>query len=104
VLLCLALCVVLFTGCATERGYWSFPLTRGIFSSGASFNVPSGKGAEALLVFVGCIVGIDLVLLPLTLAHDLWLWSHRNSQPYGPAMPPQEDGYWEEEEDWEDGS
>ncbi|MHC4597781.1 MAG: hypothetical protein ACYS47_02135 [Planctomycetota bacterium] len=103
---CLALCLVLFAGCATADGYWSFPLTRGVFSSNAAWSGPTcGKGAEALLVGLGCIVGIDLILLPITLTHDLWLWQYRLAQ-RNPAPPPLEtEEPWmeaesDEEEEW----
>ena len=94
---CLALCLLLLAGCATSDGYWSFPLTRGVFSSSGAWSVPTcGKSGEALLVALGCIVGVDLVLLPLTLAHDLWLWQWREAR-RAPVYALEDEGPWKEE-------
>jgi len=71
VLVAVILATALTTGgCAYERP-WTFGVTRWSFHDGG-FRSSGGSG-ELLLVALGIIVGLDLLFLPMAIAHDIWL-------------------------------
>jgi hypothetical protein len=61
-------------GCRANE-YWTFGVTRECFRDGGFSGGGSGSG-EALLVALAVIVAIDILLLPVTIGHDIWLY-HR---------------------------
>jgi len=67
--------LVLAAGCSTTDEYWTLPLTRNVDFSGAG-------SIEGLLGgFFGCLF-IDFCLLPITAAHDLWLYYKRHPEEF----------------------
>jgi hypothetical protein len=62
-------------GCRTNE-YWTFGVTRECFRGGG-LSGGGGSGGEALLVALAVILAIDILMLPITVGHDLWLY-HRN--------------------------
>jgi hypothetical protein len=60
-------------GCRSTDSYWTLPLTR---------NVDVGKSNRLEGViggFIGCFL-IDICLLPITVAHDMWLYHKRHPE------------------------
>ena len=60
-------------GCSSTDSYWTLPLTR---------NVDVGKSntLEGVIGgFIGCFL-IDICLLPITTAHDLWLYHKKHPE------------------------
>jgi len=81
----------LSASCCGERGYWSFPLTCSTYgaltdeslggftddSRADDQGADAGYSAAALAVLLSGPVLLDLVLLPVTGAHDLWIAARR---------------------------
>ena len=72
--LCLVAVLPSLSSCKVSRHQWSFSVTREFYSDGGPSLEPRGcdKGAAAFyLAFLLLPVAIDLVILPITLTHDL---------------------------------
>ena len=73
--------LLLCPSCKSSRNQWSFSVTRSVYGSAGStsahinYPVHCGKGdngaATALVVLILLPIAIDLIILPVTLTHDL---------------------------------
>ena len=77
-LLCLGM--LLLPSCNTHRHQWTFSATRSVYGTGKGVRLSPGHwghhhGGEGQAIFLAAIillpVFIDLIVLPITLTHDL---------------------------------
>lgn len=84
--------ILLLSGCKSTDSYWSFPTSRAL----VRMCIPTQRETETrgpmypMLVAMPVTVVLDILLLPATIPHDIWLSSRRSS---GARSASPEDGW-----------